>query len=131
MSMEYYAWYAHPRIAVAYMTFSGSLAILGMYLPWKPYFNQRSFKMWRIAFFLGLAASAVVPIAHSALRFGLLETLSWNASVLPSVAAYLIGLTFYARQFPECAAPGYFDSLLASHQLWHGEHSGLVFTLRL
>jgi len=119
MSIEYYSWYYHPTIAVSYMAFSGTLAVLGMYLACKPIFNERSFKGWRIAFFLSLAGSAVIPVVHAAYTFGALKTAKFLLPVMPSLVAYLTGLTFYAHQFPECAAPGCFDSLLASHQLWH------------
>lgn len=37
----------------------------------------------------------------------------------PALLAYLSGLFFYASHLPERAAPGRFDTLLASHQLWH------------
>ena len=41
------------------------------------------------------------------------------APVLPSIGAYLLGLSFYANQFPECTSPGRWDTFFASHQLWH------------
>ncbi|KAK4698677.1 adiponectin receptor, partial [Phenoliferia sp. Uapishka_3] len=119
MGMEYYGFYCRPTLAIGYMTFSGVLGVSGMILPWKPWFNEREFKMWRVAFFVGLAASALAPVAHMAVLYGLSNTLSFLSPVLPSVVAYLTGLTFYANQFPECAAPGRWDNFLASHQLWH------------
>lgn len=85
----------------------------------KPWFNERKFKMWRIAFFLGLAGSAATPLAHISYLHGFGNTVAFFYPAGFSVLAYLIGLSFYANQFPECAAPGRWDNLFASHQLWH------------
>ncbi|KAM0753865.1 HlyIII-domain-containing protein [Meredithblackwellia eburnea MCA 4105] len=119
MGMEFYGFYCRPELAAGYMTFSAVLGIAGMILPWKPWFNEREFKMWRIAFFLGLAGSALAPILHMAFLFGFGPTFAFFSPVIPSVAAYLVGLSFYANHFPECTSPGRWDNLLASHQLWH------------
>lgn len=35
------------------------------------------------------------------------------------LASYALGFCIYASKVPERFAPGYFDYLLASHQLWH------------
>lgn len=99
--------------------------------------------MWRIAFFLGLAGSALTPLAHLAYLYGFGNTYTFfGASLSPSLSrslrvspatpanpptapvtlsalAYLIGLSFYAGQFPEAVAPGQWDNLFASHQWWH------------
>lgn len=101
------------------MTFSATLGIAGMILPWQPWFNERKNKGIRISFFLGLALSALAPMLHMAVAYGFRETVSFYTPVVPSVAAYVFGLVFYAAHFPECAQPGRFDALLASHQVWH------------
>ncbi|KAL8278284.1 hypothetical protein RQP46_009316 [Phenoliferia psychrophenolica] len=120
MGMEYYGFYCRTTLAVSYMAFSATLGVAGMILPWKPWFNERKFKMWRISFFVGLALSALAPMLHMASLYGFGKTVAFFSPALPSVLAYAIGLSFYANQFPECAAPGRCDNLFASHQLWHG-----------
>ncbi|ORY47590.1 hemolysin-III related-domain-containing protein [Leucosporidium creatinivorum] len=121
MGISYYGFYCKPQVASAYMVFSAVCGVVGMILPWKPWFNDREFKMWRIAFFLGLAGSALTPLAHLAYLYGLSNTVYFFYPVGLSALAYLVGLAFYAQQFPECSAPGRWDNLLASHQLWHSE----------
>lgn len=77
ISLEHYGFYCQPQTAMAYMIFSGVCGIIGMVLPWKPWFNDREFKMWRIAFFLSLAGSAATPLAHLAYMYGLRNTLQF------------------------------------------------------
>ncbi|BGP33924.1 inc metabolism membrane protein [Rhodotorula toruloides] len=114
----YYGFYSHPALAASYMCFNFIVGVTGMIVPWQSWFNERKYKSWRIAFFVSLAASAVAPIAHRAAIYGGMETLWFYSPAIPSVAAYLIGLSFYANQFPECCAPGHWH-IGASHQLWH------------
>ncbi|KAI5475624.1 adiponectin receptor protein, partial [Pseudohyphozyma bogoriensis] len=77
MGMEYYGFYCSPNLAAFYMTFSAVLGIAGMILPWKPWFNERKFKMWRVGFFLGLAASALMPVAHATILHGVRNTFNF------------------------------------------------------
>ncbi|BGP26317.1 inc metabolism membrane protein [Rhodotorula toruloides] len=114
----YYGFYSHPALAASYMCFNFVIGVTGMIVPWQSWFNERKYKSWRIAFFVSLAASAVAPIAHRAAIYGGMETLWFYSPAIPSVVAYLIGLSFYANQFPECCAPGHWH-IGASHQLWH------------
>ncbi|BGP56505.1 inc metabolism membrane protein [Rhodotorula sphaerocarpa] len=114
----YYGFYDHPQLANAYMTFNFIVGGIGMLVPWQSWFNERKYKMWRIAFFVSLAASAVAPIAHRSFLIGLGDTLRFYSPAVPSVMAYLAGLLFYANQFPECCSPGSWH-IGASHQLWH------------
>lgn len=119
MGIEYYGFYCRPGLAALYMGYSCLLGVVGMILPWKPWFNENEHKMTRIAFFLSLAASALMPLAHMAFLYGITQTFWFYTPVIPSVAAYLTGLFFYANNVPERLAPGRWDTILSSHQLWH------------
>lgn len=46
---------------------------------------------------------------------GIQEIVPW----LGVLALYAAGLMFYLLRFPECIAPGKFDYVLSSHNLWH------------
>ncbi|GAA5903819.1 hypothetical protein JCM6882_001323 [Rhodosporidiobolus microsporus] len=118
MGAEYYGFYSHPRLATSYMIFSALVGVAGMVVPWQKWFNQREHKMWRVAFFCSLAASAVAPIAHRSCIYGVVNTFWFYSSAIPSVAAYLVGLVFYSNQFPECCRPGSWN-FGASHNWWH------------
>ncbi|GAA5965201.1 hypothetical protein JCM21900_004897 [Sporobolomyces salmonicolor] len=118
MGAEYYGFYDHPNLAMGYMVFSSIIGITGMIVPWSAWFNQRQYKTYRIAFFVALAASAVAPIAHRSILHGFGDTFGFYSPAVPSVAAYLVGLLFYAHQFPECCSPGHWH-FGASHNIWH------------
>ncbi|GAA5873667.1 hypothetical protein JCM1840_002995 [Sporobolomyces johnsonii] len=118
MGAEYYGFYDHPNLAMGYMVFSSIIGITGMIVPWSAWFNQRRYKAYRIAFFVALAASAVAPIAHRSVLHGFGDTFGFYSPAIPSVAAYLVGLVFYAHQFPECCSPGHWH-FGASHNIWH------------
>ncbi|GAA5842923.1 hypothetical protein JCM11251_002935 [Rhodosporidiobolus azoricus] len=118
MGAEYYGFYSRPTLATSYMIFSAVVGVAGMIVPWQAWFNQREHKMWRVAFFCSLAASAVAPIAHRSAIYGVASTFWFYSSAVPSVAAYLVGLIFYSNQFPECCRPGSWN-FGASHNWWH------------
>ncbi|GAA5937838.1 hemolysin III family protein [Sporobolomyces koalae] len=118
MAAEYYGFYEQANLAMGYMIFSSVIGVTGMIVPWSAWFNQREYKAYRIAFFVALAASAVAPVTHRALLYGASDTLTFFSPAIPSVLAYLVGLIFYAHQFPECCAPGHWN-WGSSHNLWH------------
>ncbi|KAI7933982.1 hypothetical protein MJO28_000626 [Puccinia striiformis f. sp. tritici] len=120
MSMEYYGFYCRPKLAALYITFTVSMGIIGMVLPFQPFFDRPESKGIRIIFFVSMAGSALIPQAHMAYLYGLSETLTFYYPALPSVFSYLAGLFFYATNWPERIRPGWvFDTLFHSHQFWH------------
>ncbi|KDE06440.1 hypothetical protein, variant [Microbotryum lychnidis-dioicae p1A1 Lamole] len=119
MGIEYYGFYCRPQLATVYIVFSGALGVMGMVFPWQAWFNEREYKSVRIAFFLSLGGSAIMPVLHMAILYGLFDTVKYLMPVGLSVSAYLVGLSFYGYQFPECTAPGRWDIFFASHQVWH------------
>jgi predicted membrane channel-forming protein YqfA (hemolysin III family) len=73
--------------------------------------------MWLL---VGGVAFGVVPLAH------VLSTCkSWQCASLVGEAGagmflcYGIGFFFFSSKVPERWAPGWFDTRLSSHQLWH------------
>ncbi|KAA1106002.1 hypothetical protein PGT21_025979 [Puccinia graminis f. sp. tritici] len=120
MSMEYYGFYCRPGLAGLYMSFTVAMGIIGMILPFQPFFDRPESKGIRIVFFVSMAGSALIPQAHMAYLYGLRETFHFYYPALPSVISYLAGLFFYATNWPERIRPGWvFDTLFHSHQFWH------------
>lgn len=83
-----------------------AIGLLGLYLPWRPWFNRPDKKSARIAFFLAMSAAGTAPLFHFASLFGLHDTWKFYSPVLYSLIAYTLGLLFYAFDFPERVRPG-------------------------
>jgi adiponectin receptor len=69
-----------------------------------------------------MGLSAVIPLLHGLLLFGpraLDATLSLRWVVCQG-ALYIAGAGIYAARVPERLAPGRFDVLGCSHQIFHG-----------
>ncbi|BEI87616.1 uncharacterized protein CcaverHIS019_0103340 [Cutaneotrichosporon cavernicola] len=118
-TVVYNAYYCRGTHVFAYTLVNVAFGGLGSYLPFQKWFNQRKNKPWRILFFLCLNAAMFAPMVQLFREHGRHVAGKFVAPFFYSVAMYLVGLTFYAFHFPECAAPGIFDRFGASHQLWH------------
>ncbi|KAG8894089.1 hypothetical protein FRB99_001526, partial [Tulasnella sp. 403] len=101
----YYGFGCNPTLMMAYIGLTIMTGIAGSIAPFQTWFDERKNKMKRIAFFLTLAGASVVPVLHMGFIKGPSGALDFVAPVVPSVASYLIGLTFYATHFPECVFP--------------------------
>ncbi|KAG8904481.1 hypothetical protein FRC01_008709, partial [Tulasnella sp. 417] len=60
----YYGFDCHPNWMIAYIGLTVVTAIAGSVAPFQAWFDERKNKMKRIAFFVGLACSSLVPIIH-------------------------------------------------------------------
>lgn len=114
----YYGFDCHPNWMMAYIGLTVLTAIAGSVAPFQAWFDERKYKMKRVAFFLTLACSSVVPIIHLGFLKGPSAAWAWISPVLPSIISYLVGLVFYSTHFPECFFPGRFD-YCNSHAIWH------------
>ncbi|KZV70096.1 HlyIII-domain-containing protein [Peniophora sp. CONT] len=107
-----------------YLSVCGATGLAGSILPFKDWFNTPEHKSTRVLFFVGLALSAVAPLAHITLRYGLWTMLAFISPVLHSVLSYLAGLFFYVSCLPECIIPESWGPVLhfaggGSHAIWH------------
>jgi len=132
-TVVHYGFYCHATPRVVFVSFSVVSALLGTVFPFMDWFDRFEYRMYRIAFFLGLAFSAVAPLAQMARLYGLLDVIYFITPVIPSIAAYLVGLVFYVTHFPECflaarahashdqSVWSWIDRLGGgSHAIWHG-----------
>ncbi|OBZ89621.1 Uncharacterized protein C30D11.11 [Choanephora cucurbitarum] len=116
---EYYGFYCDDAIRNTYISFTSTLAVIGVSMPFQDWFDKHERRWLRIAFFIALASSGVFVIAHLAVVRGAHATFSWLAPVFKSILCYLAGVVVYGNQFPERFWPGKFDRLGHSHQFWH------------
>ncbi|KAI0032105.1 hemolysin-III related-domain-containing protein [Vararia minispora EC-137] len=100
------------------MGFAGSI------LPFYDWFNTPEHKLTRVAFFLSLALTALVPLSHLSLLYTSRAVLTFITPLVPSFLSYLGGLFFYVTNLPERATPPRWAPYLfycggGSHAIWH------------
>ncbi|KAJ7266890.1 hemolysin-III related-domain-containing protein [Mycena haematopus] len=118
-----FAFFCHPFWQVFYIL---SISIIGLdsgaaYIVLNPEYAKPSHRGARTSVFIGLGLAAVVPVTHCLLTEGYHKVLSDQGFswLLISGALYIFGALLYANRIPECLAPGKFDYLFASHQIFH------------
>ena len=117
----HYGFYCHPHFQLGYSLAISSLGALAMYVVLAPSYATPAYRPYRTAVFLVLGLSAVVPVAHVVQLYGyrtITETMGLRFLIL-SGALYVVGAGLYAARVPERFAPGRFDMLGASHQIFH------------
>jgi adiponectin receptor len=119
MLCEYYGFYCDEAVRNVYITATSTMAVIGVSMPFQAWFDKHERRWLRIAFFVTLASSGAIIIAHLALVRGMATTFSWLTPVFKSIACYIAGVVIYGNQFPERFWPGKFDRLGHSHQFWH------------
>ncbi|KAF8512391.1 hemolysin-III related-domain-containing protein [Gautieria morchelliformis] len=123
-SIVYYGFGCRPQTAILYLSVSLALGIAGSILPFMTWFNERKNKKWRIMFFLSLVFTLIIPMAHLAAVHSLWDMYIFIKAELLSLAAYAVGLIFYAFHFPECVVPIRWAKCTdwiggGSHAIWH------------
>lgn len=117
----HYGFYCHPHYQLLYSLAISSLGALAMYVVLSPSYATPAYRPYRTAVFLVLGLSAVIPVAHVVQLYGyrtITETMGLRFLIL-SGALYVVGAGLYAARIPERFAPGRFDMLGASHQIFH------------
>lgn len=116
----YYGFYNETLYRTLYI---GAMCALGgvlLVLAVTPLFHDERYRALRTFLFTGLGLSGVVPITHMLFHHDFNQL---SVSVLCGTAltggAYLFGTVFYLSRFPEVVAPGKFDFILSSHNIWH------------
>lgn len=118
-TLVYNGFYCQPKIIAAYTVGIIALGMTMAVLPWAPWFNDIRFRTVRILLFILMAFMGVVPFVHGAFLHGSGPMAKFFSPIIPSIFSYLIGVVLYAFRFPERLAPGRFDLIGHSHQLWH------------
>lgn len=117
LTLVYNGFYCQPQIFLAYSTGIAALGITMGLVPWLSWFDRN--RPLRIKLFVLMAMSGMLPFLHALILRGLWPVTSFFLPVVPSIAMYVTGVFVYALRFPERVAPGRFDIIGHSHQLWH------------
>lgn len=117
----HYGFYCHPHLQLFYSVSISVLGALAMYVVLAPSYATPAYRPYRTAIFVLLGLFAVVPVAHFVAMYGyrtITETMGLRFLILSGVL-YVVGAGLYAARVPERFAPGRFDMLGASHQIFH------------
>ncbi|WFD22688.1 inc metabolism membrane protein [Malassezia equina] len=118
-TLVYNGFYCQPDIIAAYTVGVLALGITMALVPWAPWFNDIKYRTIRILLFIFMAFMGVVPFVHGAFLHGTGPMAKFFSPIVPSIVSYVVGVVLYAFRFPERLAPGRFDLIGHSHQLWH------------
>jgi adiponectin receptor len=119
--LAYYTFLCDPALQRLYMggiTFLGLAAAAASLVP---AFQAPELRPLRAALFSCMGASGVVPIAHKLLMYGATAPGAVASARYEAAmgAMYGLGVAVYAARVPERWAPGRFDLVGHSHQLFH------------
>ncbi|KAF8510560.1 HlyIII-domain-containing protein [Hysterangium stoloniferum] len=123
-SVVYYGFGCRPTTAAFYLIITFCLGIAGSILPFMTWFNERKNKNYRLLFFLSLAFTLLIPVAHLAAIHSFWDMYAFIQAEIPSLASYATGLLFYAFHIPERLVPAKWAGCLdwaggGSHAIWH------------
>jgi adiponectin receptor len=112
---------------IVYISSIAVFSLLGMVFPFIPVANKeraiRIFRTIRTVLFLCMVLSAVVPIAHWFIAFKPIKLshrdYTFFAGLFLMLSLYGMGLIFWLAKIPERFAPGFFDLVGQSHNIWH------------
>ncbi|CAA91897.1 Hemolysin-III family protein [Schizosaccharomyces pombe] len=119
ISVEYHAFVCQGPLRFIFIAFTGTLGLIGIYTPWKKWFNEYKYRSVKIFFFVGLACSGLIPMITMFYIKGTRRTVKYLDPVFKSIFSYIIGVLFYGLHIPERFLPGKFDIIGNSHQIWH------------
>jgi len=117
----HYGFYCHPHLQAVYTSMIVGLGGLAMYLVINPVYATPAYRPVRTTVFISLGLSAVFPVVHICAMYGYdtVSRIMGVSYVIASGAMYIIGACLYMARVPERFAPGRFDLLGASHQIFH------------
>ncbi|KAF2150482.1 HlyIII-domain-containing protein [Myriangium duriaei CBS 260.36] len=114
---EYVAFYCTPHLRNIYWP----LVTLTGFFFLHPKFECKEYRILRLGVFTMLGMSSFVPLIHGTIYFGAAEfgERSGLYYYLGEGAVVAVAALVYATRFPESLAPGKFDIVFSSHQIFH------------
>nr|TKW29029.1 hypothetical protein SEVIR_3G368600v2 [Setaria viridis] len=119
--LAYYSFLCAPSLQRLYMGSITALGAAAATVSLVPAFQAPELRPLRAALFSCMGASGVVPIAHKLVIYGGTAPGAVASAAYEALmgALYGLGVVVYAARVPERWAPGRFDLVGHSHQLFH------------
>ncbi|KAN0060360.1 hypothetical protein ACQY0O_007689 [Thecaphora frezii] len=121
MPALHYGFYCHPHFQLAYSMAIALMGSVAIYVVVAPKYGTPQYRPYRTTVFLVLGLSAIFPVLHVINVYGY-ETITQTMGLrflLTSGALYVVGAVLYMLRIPERFAPGRFDLVGSSHQIFH------------
>ncbi|GAA5866170.1 hypothetical protein JCM3774_004106 [Rhodotorula dairenensis] len=119
--LVHYGFYCDPSLRNSYIALIYTFALATTATVVAPHARTPEYRRFRTWIFIALGLSAVIPVGHAIVRYGL-EGATTNISLFWLAlggALYIAGALLYAERCPERFSPGTFDFLFSSHQIFH------------
>jgi len=117
----YYSFYCDTVWKFVYILIMCTLGTMCVLMSQSETFSQPEYRGLRAGIFSGLGLSAIIPVTHIFIQFGFYhsfyDTYLW--CMVAMALFYLVGAAIYASRVPERFAPGKFDLIGHSHQIFH------------
>lgn len=119
--LAYYIFHGQQPLQAIWLAVVVLINLIGMVGPAFEFWTSPHLRTTRVFVYSASGLLSVMPAFYVFLA-GVPE--SWPKSatswIAGSFASYILGTLVYLTQIPERWAPGLFDYVFASHQLWHG-----------
>ncbi|BGP12747.1 hypothetical protein JCM10213v2_000664 [Rhodosporidiobolus nylandii] len=119
--LVHYGFYCDKHLRNTYVALIYAFAAATTATVVSPHARTPEYRRFRTWIFIALGLSAVFPVGHAVIRYGLKGastaiSLPWLAL---GGALYIVGALLYAERCPERFAPGKFDFAFSSHNIFH------------
>lgn len=121
VSLLYYGFHDHLFHFKCFTIFTVFLGAVCTVFALHDRFDSKTFRPFRAMFYVSFGLSGIVPIMTGFWKFGLSESfhrIQLKYVILEAVF-YICGALIYGMRFPEVLAPGKFDFVGHSHQIFH------------
>eukprot|EP01136_Pigoraptor_vietnamica_P043792 Opistho-1_new@19686 len=117
----YYGFYCVRKWKIVYLTAISVIGSVCIVVACFPGFDKPKYRVHRLLLFVAMGACGVVPVTHflAVYGFNLARDAASFDFLMIMAALYLTGGAMYGARIPERFAPGKFDLLFHSHQLFH------------
>lgn len=120
-SILYYGFYDSNKLFYSFSLITVFFGISCAIVSLDDTFRKREWRPYRAGLFVAFGLSAILPIMGSVISYGFYETwarvqMKW---VILEGVLYIFGAFLYGIRFPEKVAPGTFDFIGHSHQIFH------------
>lgn len=121
ISILYYGFHDHIFHFKCFTVFTVVLGTICTVFALHDKFDSKTFRPFRAMFYVTFGLSGVVPILTGFYKFGAYEAIRRTQLkyILFESMFYIAGAVIYGFRFPEVLAPGKFDFVGHSHQIFH------------